>query len=116
MRKAAQDFEEYFQDFPPEVRQRLETMRATIGAIVPEATETISYAIPTYKLKGKNLVHFAGYGKHIGFYPGSRPLEAFAAELSDYKTSKGTVQFPHDRPLPLELLTRMVEFCKKSYE
>ncbi|MBN9417316.1 hypothetical protein ABS71_19640 [bacterium SCN 62-11] len=116
MKKAALDFDDYFKDFPSEVRQRLETMRATIGAVVPEATEAISYAIPTYRLKGKNLVHFAGYARHVGFYPGSRSLEAFATELADYKTSKGTVQFPHDRPLPLELLTRMVEFCKKPHE
>ncbi|MBX3172299.1 MAG: DUF1801 domain-containing protein [Candidatus Eremiobacteraeota bacterium] len=113
MRKAAQDFDDYFQDFPPEVQARLESMRTTIQAAAPEASEAISYAIPTYKLRGKNLVHFAGYAKHIGFYPGSKALELFAAELGDYKTSKGTVQFPHDRPLPLELVTRMVEWCKR---
>lgn len=113
MRKAAKDVEEYLQDFPPEVRARLQAVRATIRAATPESVEGIGYAIPTYKLEGKNLVHFAGYAKHIGFYPGSRALEVFAAELSDFKTSKGTVQFPHDRPLPLQLLTRMVEWCKK---
>lgn len=113
MRKAAKDVEEYLQDFPPEVRARLDTVRSTIQSATPESTEGISYAIPTYKLHGKNLVHFAGYAKHIGFYPGSKALEIFAAELTGYKTSKGTVQFPHDRPLPLELLTRMVEWCNQ---
>lgn len=113
MRKAAKDVDEYLQDFPPELRARLESVRSTIQAVTPESTEGISYAIPTYKLDGKNLVHFAGYAKHIGFYPGSQALEVFAGELSDYKTSKGTVQFPHDRALPLELLTRMVEWCKQ---
>jgi uncharacterized protein YdhG (YjbR/CyaY superfamily) len=116
MRKAVKDVDEYLQDFSSEVRQRLDSIRATIRAAVPEASETISYAIPTYKLKGKNLVHFAGYARHIGFYPGGRPLEAFAAELKGYKTSKGTVQFPHDRPLPLDLVTRIVEFCKAPDE
>ena len=111
MRKAAKDFDDYFQDFPPEVRQRLQTMRATIQAAAPQASEAISYAIPTFKLQGKKLVHFAAYARHIGFYPGSKALEVFANELRDYKTSKGTVQFPHDQPLPLALLTRMVEYC-----
>ena len=111
MRKAAADFEDYFHDFPEEVRQRLQTMRTIIQGVAPEATEAISYAIPTFKLKGKNLVHFAGYARHVGFYPGSRALEFFQSELSDYKTSKGTVQFPHDRDLPLDLVKRMTEFC-----
>lgn len=116
MRKAAKDFDDYFQDFTPEVRERLEAMRATIRAAVPDATETISYAIPTFKLNGKNLVHFAGYAKHVGFYPGGKPLDAFAEDLKGYKTSKGTVQFPHSRPLPLDLVTRMVEFCKQRHQ
>jgi len=111
MRQAAKNFDDYFQDFPPEVRQRLEDMRSTIHSAAPQAVEAISYAIPTFKHKGKNLVHFAAFAKHVGFYPGARALEVFAPELQGYKTSKGTVQFPHDRPLPLELVTRMVEFC-----
>jgi len=113
MRRAAKDFDHYFQDFPSEVRQRLQTMRSTIQAAAPQASEAISYAIPTFKQQGKNLVHFAAYARHIGFYPGAKALEVFAPELREYKTSKGTVQFPHDRPLPLALLTRMVEFCLK---
>lgn len=111
MRKAAADFEDYFQDFPEEVRQRLQAMRLAIQAAAPEATEAISYAIPTFKVKGKNLVHFAGYARHVGFYPGARALEAFLPDLAEYKTSKGTVQFPNNRKLPLDLVKRMVEFC-----
>jgi len=111
MRKAAADFEDYFQDFPAEIRQRLQAMRTTIQAAAPEATEAISYAIPTFKIKGKNLVHFAGYARHVGFYPGAAALRVFEPELGNYKTSKGTVQFPHDQPLPLELVTRMVQYC-----
>lgn len=111
MRKAARDFDDYFQDFPPEVRQRLQAMRATIHSAAPQASEAISYAIPTLKHNGKNLVHFAAYAKHIGFYPGAKALEVFVRDLEGYKTSKGTVQFPHDRPLPLDLVTRIVEYC-----
>lgn len=111
MRKAASDFENYFKDFPPEVQQRLQTLRSTIQSLVPEASEAISYAIPTFKLQGKNLVHFAAFKKHIGFFPGAKAIEVFAPELSDYKTSKGTLQLPLDRPLPLDLVKRIVEFC-----
>lgn len=111
MKKAAADFDDYFQEFPEESRQRLRAMRSTIQAAAPEATEAISYAIPTFKLNGKNLVHFAGYARHVGFYPGSRALEVFQSELGEFKTSKGTVQFPHDRELPLDLVKRMTEFC-----
>lgn len=111
MRKTASDFEDYFKDFPPEVRERLQILRQTIQGLAPEATEAISYAIPTFKLKGKNLVHFAAFKKHIGFFPGARAMEVFAPQLGDYKISKGTLQLPLDRPLPLELINRMVEFC-----
>ncbi|MBS2039262.1 DUF1801 domain-containing protein [bacterium] len=111
MRKVASDFEDYFKDFSPEVRQRLQTLRQTIQALAPEATEAISYAIPTFKLNGKNLVHFAAFKKHIGFFPGARAMQVFAPQLSEYKISKGTLQLPLERPLPLELIKTMVEFC-----
>ena len=76
--------------------------------MAPSAVETISYAIPTFDLNGEHLVHFAGYEKHIGFYPTGRGMEPFREELSGFKTGKGSVQFPLDRPLPEELIRRMV--------
>ena len=83
-------------------------MRALIRASAPDATETISYAIPTFDLDGRHLVHFAGYEKHIGFYPGARGIELFKDELRRYKSAKGSVQFPLGRPLPADLIRRMV--------
>lgn len=99
----------YIAAFPKETQVLLQAMRKTIGEAAPEATETISYQIPTFKLKG-NLVHFAGYKHHIGFYPGAAGIAAFADELTGYKRAKGSVQFPIDQPLPLELVSRIVKF------
>jgi uncharacterized protein YdhG (YjbR/CyaY superfamily) len=95
--------------FPPETQRLLQQVRETIEAVAPEATETISYGIPTFKFLG-NLVHFAGYAHHIGFYPGASAVLEFAKELSAYKTSKGTVQFPLDKPIPFNLIRRITEF------
>ena len=83
-------------------------MRALIRASAPDATETISYAIPTFDLNGRHLVHFAGYERHIGFYPGARGIEMFKDELTPYKSAKGSVQFPLAGPLPADLIRRMV--------
>lgn len=103
--------DEYLANFSGETRKRLDAVRKTIKALVPaEATEKISYGIPTFYLNG-NLVHFAGYKTHIGLYPGSVPIAEFVKELSDYKTSKGTVQFPLDKPLPLELISKITQAC-----
>ena len=88
----------------------LEELRALIKASAPDATETISYAIPTFDLNGRHLVHFAGYAKHIGFYPTGSGIEAFKDELQPYKSAKGSVQFPLGRPLPTDLIRRIVEF------
>lgn len=96
--------------FPPEVRERLQQMRETIRQAAPEVVEAIAYGMPTFRLNGKNLVHFAGYAKHIGFYPAPSGIKNFEAELAAYPNSKGAVQFPHDRPLPLDLVRRIVEF------
>jgi uncharacterized protein YdhG (YjbR/CyaY superfamily) len=101
--------DEYIAMFPTEKRQMLEEMRATIRAHAPEATEKISYQIPTFYLKG-NLVHFAAFTNHIGFYPTSSGTQAFDTELSIYEGSKGTVRFPWDKPLPLELIGKIVAF------
>lgn len=101
--------DEYIATFPEEVQTILQELRATIKAAAPDATETISYQMPTFFLKG-NLVHFAAFKSHIGFYPAPRGIEAFKDELAVYKGAKGSVQFPIDEPLPLELITRIVKF------
>jgi uncharacterized protein YdhG (YjbR/CyaY superfamily) len=104
--------DEYIADFPRDVQPLLEKVRAAIRKAAPNATEAISYQIPTFKQEG-NLIHFAGYNHHIGLYPGSRPIEAFKAELSKYKTSKGTVQLPLDKPIPVGLIGKITKFCVK---
>ena len=101
--------DEYIASFPEDIQKILETLRLTIRAAAPEATEKISYQMPTFYLKG-NLVHFAAFKKHIGFYPAPRGIEAFKGELSVYKGAKGSVQFPIDQPMPLDLITRIVQF------
>lgn len=101
--------DEYILSFPPEIQNRLTEVRKTIQEAAPEATEAIKYAIPTFVLNG-NLVHFAAFKNHIGFYPVPSGLSAFQEELSLYKQGKGSVQFPLNQPLPLELITRIVQF------
>lgn len=107
-----QDIDEYIAGFPDDVQERLEQVRATIRKAAPEAEEAISYGIPTFKLNG-NLVHFAAFKKHIGFYPTPTGIEEFRAELSKYKEGKGSVQFPFDQRLPLDLIRRIVLFRKE---
>lgn len=102
-------FESYFKQFPESTIRLLESMRKTIRAAAPLAEEAISYQMPTYKLNG-NLVHFAAYKNHIGFYPTPSAMKKFAKELAVYTTSKGAVQFPISEPLPLKLITTMVQF------
>lgn len=108
-RSAATTIDDYMTEFPPETREVLEELRALIKTAAPEATETMSYAIPTFDLNG-HLVHFAGYERHIGFYPAPSGIAAFKEELKPYKTAKGSVQFPLDQPLPMDLIRRMVEY------
>ncbi len=109
----ATNIDEYIATFPKDIQKLLKEIRKTIKAAAPDAEETIKYAIPTFMLNG-NLVHFAAYKNHIGFYPAPRALESFKKELAGYKGSKGTVQFPLDEPLPLELITRIVKFRVKE--
>jgi uncharacterized protein YdhG (YjbR/CyaY superfamily) len=109
-RSTASSMDEYIAGFPPETRRVLEEMRSLIRATAPGATETISYAIPTFDLNGKHLVHFAGYAGHIGFYPTGSGIEAFQEELKPYKRGKGSVQFPLGQALPTDLIRRIVEF------
>jgi uncharacterized protein YdhG (YjbR/CyaY superfamily) len=110
MKSTVKSIDEYIAGFPPETREVLEEMRALIKATAPDATETISYAMPTFDLNGKHLVHFAGYDKHIGFYPVPSGIEAFKEELKPYKQGKGSVQFPLGQPLPTDLIRRIVAF------
>jgi len=101
--------DEYIATFPEEIQKILEELRATIKAAAPEAEEKISYQMPTFALKG-NLVHFAAFKNHIGFYPIPDGIEEFKDELSAYKGGKGSVQFPLDKPLPFNLISRIVKF------
>jgi uncharacterized protein YdhG (YjbR/CyaY superfamily) len=109
-RPTAHSIDEYVADFPIETQKVLEELRALIKASAPGATETISYAIPTFDLNGKHLVHFAGYERHVGLYPAPSGLEAFKEALMPYKQGKGSVQFPLGQPLPTDLIRRIVEF------
>ena len=101
--------DEFIAGFPSATQVLMEQLRATIRAVAPEATETINYGIPTFILKG-NLVHFSAYKNHIGFYPGASGIEAFKDALSGYKSAKGSVQFPIDEPMPLELVREIVQY------
>jgi uncharacterized protein YdhG (YjbR/CyaY superfamily) len=102
---------EYIAQFPPEIREKLESVRQTIRKAEPEAVESISWNMPTYKLNGKPLAYFAGHKNHIGFYPIPSGIEAFKEELSAYKQSgKGTVQFPYKDPIPLDLIAQIIGF------
>jgi len=99
----------YIAKFPKDIQVILQELRATIREAAPDAAETISYQMPTFQLKG-NLVHFAAYKNHIGFYPVPTGIEAFKKELSVYKGGKGSIQFPIDQPLPLGLISKIVKF------
>ncbi|MGA3031111.1 MAG: DUF1801 domain-containing protein [Candidatus Limnocylindrales bacterium] len=111
---AASTIDEYIAGFPPETQKVLEGLRALIRSAAPGATETMSYAIPTFDLNGRHLVHFAGYAKHIGFYPIPSGMEAFYEELRPYERGRGSVQFPLGKPLPADLIRRIVEFRVKE--
>jgi len=106
---ALNSIDDYILTFPKEVREKLQAMRKTIQAAAPDVEEKISYQMPTFFLQG-NLVHFAAFKKHIGFYPVPSGIQAFKKELSVYKGAKGSVQFPIDKPLPLALISKIVKF------
>lgn len=99
--------DEYISSFPENIRQKLEKIRKIVRAAAPAASEAISYQMPTFKLRG-NLVHFAAYKNHIGFYPTPSAVTAFKKELSAYKTSKGAIQFSLDKPIPYDLIKNIV--------
>lgn len=108
-RAASKDIDKYIAGFPHDVRATLEKIRETIREAAPDAEETISYQIPTFTLKG-NLVHFAAFNKHIGFYPTSTGIEKFKNELSAYEMTRGTVRFPLGQPVPFGLIGKIVKF------
>ena len=108
--------DEYIATFPRNVKDVLEELRRVIKESAPEAKETVSYGMPAFKFHG-NLGYFAAWKNHIGFYPGgSSAIEAFKKELSPFKQSKGTVQFPLDKPIPLDLVKKIVKFRVKENE
>jgi uncharacterized protein YdhG (YjbR/CyaY superfamily) len=111
--KQPETIDEYISSFPKEVQKILEKIRSAIHAAAPDAKEKISYQMPTFFLEG-NLVYFAAFKKHIGFCPIPTGIKAFKAELSAYETGKGSVRFPLDRPIPFELIDRIVRFRVKE--
>jgi len=113
-RKQFKTIDAYIEAFPEDIQRILEKMRQIIRRAAPEAEEAIAYQIPTFKLNGKNLVHFAAFKNHIGFYPTSSGIEAFAKELSSYKGAKGSVQFPIGKPIPYDLVKKIVIFRVKE--
>jgi uncharacterized protein YdhG (YjbR/CyaY superfamily) len=112
-RESPKDIDEYIERHAEADQRLLRQMRAAIRKAAPEAVEKISYGIPTFYLN-RNLVHFAAFSKHIGFYPTSSGIAAFKKQLAPYKWSKGAVQFPKEKPLPLALVTEIVKFRVKE--
>jgi uncharacterized protein YdhG (YjbR/CyaY superfamily) len=106
--------DEYIAGFPPEIQAILHKVRATVKKAAPHADEAIKYRMPTFVLKGRNLVHFAAFKHHIGFYPAPTGIEAFKAELAPYAGAKGSVQFPLDKPIPYALISKIVKFRVKE--
>jgi len=116
MEENKQDFttiDEYIMLYPPEIQEKLNALRALIHSAAPEVTEAISWRMPTFKLYG-NLVHFAVNKNHIGLYPGESGIRVFEDKMKDYKSSKGAVQFPLDKPLPLKLVEEIVLYRVKE--
>lgn len=113
MKTNSNPIDSYIKDQPKNIQPLLNKMRTTIKKCAPKAEETIGYGIPTFKLNG-NLVHFAGYKSHIGFYPSPNALKYFAKEIAKYNSSKGAVQFPIDKPLPLALITKITKYRVKQ--
>jgi uncharacterized protein YdhG (YjbR/CyaY superfamily) len=107
------DIDEYIAGFPPEVQEILEQIRTTIREAAPDAEEAIKYRMPTFVLN-ENLVHFAAFKNHVGFYPTPSGIEKFKDELSSYESAKGSVQFPIDKPMPLRLIRKIVAFRVKE--
>ena len=114
MKKLYSTVDEYIYNFPIEIKERLIQIRSIVKEAAPDAVEGISYGMPAYKLAKKPLVYFAGYDRHIGFYATPTGHKEFAEELSEYKQGKGSVQFPNDKPLPVDLIKRITLFRVKE--
>lgn len=106
--------DEYIANYPMQTQIVLEKVRDTIVKVLPNATERISYGIPTYTLPAGNVVHFGGYPKHVGLYPGSGAIIDFADQLKKYETSKGAIRFPLDKPIPYDLIEKITKACAKA--
>lgn len=115
VKPAPKTIDEYIDGFPKDTQKMLKQVRQTIKATVPQAEETISYGMPTFKLNGHYLIYFAGYKKHIGLYPVPANNKLFEKDFSAYKTSgKGTIQFPYDKPIPVDLIKKIVRYRLKE--
>lgn len=110
MTKDATTVEDYIKNFPENIQEKLKLMRKIIIQNAPNAIESIAYGMPAYKLNKKPLVYFGGFAKHIGFYATPTGHEAFKEELTSYKQGKGSVQFPIDQPLPIDLIIKIIKF------
>ncbi len=116
LNKPAANIDEFIASYPPSTQRILKQLRTTIHRAHKGFEEAMAYGIPTFRLGGKNVVHFSGYEKHIGLYPGAAGITKFMPEFKGYNTSKGTVQFPIEDPLPLDLITRIVRWCASEAE
>jgi uncharacterized protein YdhG (YjbR/CyaY superfamily) len=113
-RTAPKNIDDYIAGFPEDVQKILQKVRTTIRKTAPSAEETISYQIPTFKLNGTYLIYFAGFKNHISLYPAPRGAEEFKKELAAYEGGKGTVRFPLDKPIPFDLIKRIVKYKIKE--
>ncbi len=105
---------EYIESFPKEIQETLQKMRKTIKEVMPDAEEAIKYGLPTFRLNNKNVVHFAAFQKHFGFYPAPSGIEEFKKELEPYIAGKGTIQFPIHKPIPYDLIKKVTAFRMKE--
>lgn len=112
-KKAPETIDEYIAAQPEEIQKYLREVRDALRAALPEAEERISWSMPTF-WKKHNIIHFAGFKNHIGLYPGPEAVLEFAGELKDYKISKGTIQLPYNKPLPLELIGKIAGWCYET--
>jgi uncharacterized protein YdhG (YjbR/CyaY superfamily) len=109
-----QTIDEFISSYPPEIQTILQKIRATVQKSAPGAEEAMAYGIPTFRLNGRNLVHFSAFKSHIGFYPTPSGIEKFKKELSAYEGAKGSVKFPLEKPIPYALITKIVKFRVKE--
>jgi len=111
--KAPETIDAYILEQPEDIQKYLYQMHGILQAALPDVQERISWSMPTY-WNQHNIVHFAGFKKHIGFYPGQQAIEMFEERLKEYKTSKGAIQFPYNKPLPAELITEIAKWCNDT--